>query len=128
MVDDAVVVSVKRYLRDLLQQGVAARFGVIFGSYAKGTPDMWSDIDVLVVAPVFDGSFSRETINRLWRVAARTDSRIEPIPCGDRQWVEDMTSPIVEIARREGICVANEDTSDGCQARTAGGDRAVAGQ
>ena len=109
MVDQAIVTSVQQYLRSLLQQGVAARFGVIFGSYAKGKPDKWSDIDVLVVAPIFDGSFSRETINCLWRVAARTDSRIEPIPCGDRQWAEDMTSPIVEIARREGVRVTCEE-------------------
>jgi hypothetical protein len=41
----------------------------------------------------------------LWRVAARTDSRIEPIPCGERQWVEDRSSAILEIARREGQVV-----------------------
>jgi hypothetical protein len=35
-------------------------------------------------------------------VAGRTDSRIEPIPCGERQWQEDGATPIVEIARREG--------------------------
>ncbi len=35
-------------------------------------------------------------------VAARTDSRIEPITCGSRQWREDDSSAILEIARREG--------------------------
>jgi hypothetical protein len=37
----------------------------------------------------------------LWRLAAQTDSRIEPIPCGERQWLEDDASAIIEIARRE---------------------------
>jgi hypothetical protein len=109
MVDPEVVNNVQQYLRNLVQQGIGAKFGVIFGSYAKGKPDPWSDIDVLVVAPIFDGSFSRDTIDRLWRVAARTDSRIEPIPCGQRQWDEDVTLPIVEIARREGIRVTYEE-------------------
>ena len=76
--------------------------GVIFGSYASGHPDQWSDIDLVVVSAAFDGTFSRDAINSLWRVAARTDSRIEPIPCGERQWVEDEATPIIEIARREG--------------------------
>ena len=111
MVDPTVVSSVQQYLRNLVQQGIAARLGVVFGSYAKGKPDAWSDIDVLVVAPIFDGIVSRETINHLWRVAARTDSRIEPIPCGQIQWIEDVTSPIVEIARREGVCVTCEDAA-----------------
>jgi hypothetical protein len=38
----------------------------------------------------------------LWRAAARTDVRIEPIPCGEKQWETDDESAIIEIARREG--------------------------
>ncbi len=44
----------------------------------------------------------RRDIDLLWRLAAKEDSRIEPIPCGERQWDEDVSSAIVEIARREG--------------------------
>lgn len=88
--------------------------GVIFGSHASGHPGQWSDIDLVVVSATFDGIFSRDAINSLWRVAARTDSRIEPIPCGERQWVEDVTTPIIEIARREGVqVVANDDSDSG---------------
>ena len=53
----------------------------------------------------------RRDIDLLWRLAAKEDSRIEPIPCGERQWDEDVSSAIVEIARREGemISLAEED-------------------
>ena len=78
---------------------------MLFGSYARGEADEWSDIDLVVVARKFDGTFSRDDVSLLWRVAARTDSRIEPIPCGVRQWVEDQSSAIIEIARREGEVV-----------------------
>ncbi len=44
----------------------------------------------------------RSAINLLWRLAARIDSRIEPIPCGSKQWQEDDSSAIIEIARRQG--------------------------
>jgi hypothetical protein len=27
---------------------------------------------------------------------------IQPIPCGEKQWVEDDSSAVIEIARREG--------------------------
>ncbi len=47
-----------------------------------------------------------EDINLLWRMAARTDSRIEPIPVGQRQFEEDDSSAIIEIARREGQVVS----------------------
>ena len=58
------------------------------------------------VSPRFDGLRSRQDVDLLWRLAARTDSRIEPVPCGERQWQEDTSSPIIEIARREGERVA----------------------
>ena len=105
MADPSVLELVRQYLRNLADQGILPSMGVLFGSHASGHADEWSDIDLLVVSPVFDGTFSRETINCLWRVAARTDSRIEPIPCGERQWVEDMATPIIEIVRREGVQV-----------------------
>jgi hypothetical protein len=38
----------------------------------------------------------------LWHVAADTDSRIEPLPCGEKEWETDDESAIIEIARREG--------------------------
>ena len=107
--DPSVLAVVRRYLRDLAGQGIATRMGVLFGSYASGHPDQWSDIDLLVVSPVFDGAFSREAVNCLWRVAARTDSRIEPISCGQRQWTQDSATPLLEIVRREGVQVLPDD-------------------
>ncbi|MBN1104554.1 MAG: nucleotidyltransferase domain-containing protein [Deltaproteobacteria bacterium] len=105
MVDPSVVKSIQNYLSALQDEGIAVRFGIVFGSHASGEADEWSDIDLLVVSPRFDGERNRRDIDLLWRLAARSDSRIEPVPCGERQWDEDVTSSIVEIARREGETV-----------------------
>ncbi len=102
MVNESVLNGVRKYLRALRDQGVAVKFGIVFGSQAIGKADTLSDIDLLVVSPRFDDERSREDINMLWRLAARIDNRIEPIPCGERQWLEDDSSAIIEIARREG--------------------------
>jgi hypothetical protein len=56
----------------------------------------------MVVTPILNGIRNRRDIDLLWQVAAKTDNRIEPIPCGVSQWQEDDASAIVEIARREG--------------------------
>lgn len=113
MADSSVLEVVRRYLRNLAARGIRARMGIIFGSHASGHPDQWSDIDLLVVSAVFDGAFPREAVNCLWRVAARTDSRIEPIPCGERQWTEDSATPLIEIVRREGVHVLPDDNAGG---------------
>jgi hypothetical protein len=102
MVDESIAVIVRKYLSNLRQQGLPVTCGILFGSQAQGSADKWSDIDLLVVSPRFDEIKHRSDINFLWHVAARTDSRIEPIPVGQRQFQIDDSSAIIEIARREG--------------------------
>ena len=105
MVKESVLEGIRKYLTALKDQGVAVKFGVVFGSQVSGKADEWSDIDLLIISPSFDHQRTREDINLLWRLAAQTDNRIEPIPCGERQWIEDDSSAIIEIARREGEAV-----------------------
>lgn len=102
MLEQSVLISVRNYLAALALRGIEVERAVVFGSQAKGEASEWSDIDLLVISPQFDDMKDRSAINILWRVAARTDSRIEPIPCGSRQWRDDDSSAIIEIARREG--------------------------
>jgi len=91
MVDESVLTGVREYLRALQAEGLAVTFGVLFGSHVTGRPGQWSDIDL---------------VGRLWRIAARIDSRIEPIPCGQKRWEEDDSSALIEIARRQGVRVS----------------------
>ncbi len=105
MVQQSVIKSVHDYLVRLSDEGIAVSFGVIFGSYAAGTATDLSDIDLLVVSPLFDEQFQRESVHKLWRLAARTDTRIEPIPCGKLQWENDTKNAVIEIARTEGQTV-----------------------
>ena len=102
MLEQSVLTSVRNYLATLASRGIMVERAVVFGSRVKGQADDWSDIDLLVISPQFDDMKDRSVVNLLWRVAARTDSRIEPIPCGSRQWRDDDSSAIIEIARREG--------------------------
>ena len=102
MLEQSVLTAVRKYLEAIGSAGVSVERVVVFGSQVKGQANEWSDIDLIVISPQFDGMKDRTFINLLWRVAARIDSRIEPIPCGSRQWREDDSSAILEIARREG--------------------------
>lgn len=97
---------VRRYLAAIREAGIDATRAVLFGSHARGDADEWSDIDIIVIAPVFDHRRDRELVTKLWRLRAYTDSRIEPIACGEREWETDDGRPILEYARREGIVIA----------------------
>ncbi len=102
MVEPAITSVVQDYLRAVRQAGILARYAVLFGSHVRGDARPDSDIDLLVIAPEFDGPYDRRQVDLLWALRASTDSRIEPIAVGERRWHEDDASPLLEIARREG--------------------------
>jgi uncharacterized protein len=105
MVAESIALSIKEYLAAVRAAGIHARRAVVFGSHARGTAGPWSDIDLVVIAPELDDPAGHEWIDKLWELRAVTDSRIEPIACGEREWVTDDSRPILEIARREGVMV-----------------------
>ena len=106
MADDAVVSIVKRFLAAVRSSGIPVELGVLFGSWARGAASSESDIDLMVVSPCFDAPRAHRDVAALWRLAARVDSRIEPLPCGSRQWREDQASPLLAVVRREGEAIA----------------------
>ncbi|MEW6249251.1 MAG: nucleotidyltransferase domain-containing protein [Planctomycetota bacterium] len=106
MVAESVVLTVREYLAAVRAAGIHARRAVLFGSHARGEANEWSDIDLVVIAPELDRPDGQEWVDPLWELRAVTDSRIEPIPCGEREWETDGTRPILEVARREGVEIA----------------------
>ncbi|MFZ4582600.1 MAG: nucleotidyltransferase family protein [Paludibacter sp.] len=51
---------------------------VLYGSYAKGTQNVWSDIDVaIIVNSINDDFFNYAPL--LWKLKRGIDDRIEPI-------------------------------------------------
>ena len=107
MVDRSIEQTVRDYLLAVRKSGIAARRGVVYGSRARGAGGPDSDIDLIVIAPEFDHSPSRELVERLWQLRADTDHRIEPVPCGEAEWAAPVTArAIIEIAHREGVEIA----------------------
>lgn len=113
MVARSVLKIIRDYLQVVNQAGIHADPAVLFGSWARGEARTESDIDLVVIAPEFDGQRDRKLVDKLWelRIATPEAWRIEPIACGERQWLEEDGSPIIEVARREGqVITLNPET------------------
>jgi uncharacterized protein len=103
MVSQSIEIVVRQFLKAATQIGIHSRRAILFGSQVQGTADEWSDIDLIVIAPELESPVDRQLVNKLWELRAFTDSRVEPIPCGEKEWETDQSRPIIEIARREGV-------------------------
>ena len=104
MVEETVIAAIKRYLDKLPIFGIHATKAVLFGSFVKGQAGQWSDIDLIVIAPEFDGTKELSLVKALWHTTV-ADNRIEPIPCGEKEWETDESRPILGIARKEGVVI-----------------------
>jgi len=79
---------VAKYLRALEGAGIQVTTVYLFGSYAAGTHDRWSDVDLAVVSPDFTGSVMDEQF-RLMRLTRGVDVRIEPHPFRPEDFTAD---------------------------------------
>ena len=105
MVESTVMTALRSYVKALGSCGIHASRLVLFGSFARDDTHEFSDIDLIVIAPEFDGPRERTLVEKMWQATMSADNRIEPIPCGEREWETDQSRPILEIARREGIVI-----------------------
>ena len=63
----------------LLSEAVRVEAAVLYGSYVNGTPDDWSDIDIAVISPDFEGLPMWERQRIISRATLERDPSLSPI-------------------------------------------------
>ena len=62
-----------------LQQGIRVEAVILYGSYASGTPNEWSDIDVAVISPDFESLTVPQRQRLITKTTLRRHRRITPM-------------------------------------------------
>jgi uncharacterized protein len=101
-IDALVLDSVKAFIEKLNKSGIHILEAYIFGSYAKGRADKWSDIDVAIVSPQISDDRFEERI-KLMEMAISIDDRLEPLPFNIHNFVDD--DPLVREIKSEGLII-----------------------
>ncbi|MCD6118130.1 nucleotidyltransferase domain-containing protein [bacterium] len=89
--DKKDVLKIARQFASLLMTKYDCKQMFLFGSYAKGTNQEESDIDIAVILEEFENSIDIQL--ELMRLRRKVDSRIEPHPFREKDF--NLTNPLV---------------------------------
>jgi uncharacterized protein len=76
---DQIDAIVKGFIAKLKQE-IPIKEVILFGSYASGNPQEYSDVDLAVISDWFVGKPKIENMQYLSRISARYNSLIEALP------------------------------------------------
>ena len=101
-IDSRIMESIKKYIEKISQYYKIEAI-ILFGSYAKGTENEDSDIDIAIISSDFsdiieDGA---KLIGLTWKI----DTRIEPHPITTEEY-QKVSNPFVREVMNTGIKVA----------------------
>lgn len=101
-VDASIADVLKIFIDKIGKEGIHVDSAYLFGSYAKGRADKWSDIDVAIVsADITDDSFAEMV--RFTKIASKIDTRIEPVPFRPENFIDE--DPLVWEIKKEGMAL-----------------------
>jgi len=104
MVSREVISKVREYLVDISASDLKITKVFIYGSQARGSAGAESDIDVVLVSPLFDSN-TEQYLSTIWSSDIRMNYRIEPYPVGEKRFREDESSPLIASVKEEGMRV-----------------------
>ena len=101
-INKEIIDSINRFSKEIKKQYKVKEI-ILFGSYAKGTENKDSDIDIAVVSDDFDYVFDcmAELMGMTWDI----DARIEPHPITEEDY-KNVSNPFVQEVIDTGIKVA----------------------
>jgi len=70
---------IDRYIRALKENKISVDQAVLFGSYATGNSNEWSDIDVALVSSAFEGHWIKDR-NKIRAITLSISSDIQVLP------------------------------------------------
>ena len=99
-IDALVMKNVQLFLDKLRRSGISISKAYIFGSYAKGQADRWSNIDIAIVSPQISEDRFEERV-KLTKLAISVDNRLEPLPFTPDTFSDE--DPFVRKIKSEGL-------------------------
>ena len=90
----------KKYIRTLEENHIHVLRAVLFGSYAEGRANEWSDIDIALVSESFDGDRFDDR-SKIRRITLSVSSDLSPLPFRPEDFISE--NPFVREILEKGV-------------------------
>ena len=101
--DREIIEIIEKYVKKVCENYKIEAI-ILFGSYAKGNNNEWSDIDIAIITDDFENDIIDEELN-LMRLRRKIDNRIEPHLIRIEDY-KKITTPFIQEVVETGIKVA----------------------
>jgi len=106
--EEEVKRSIKSFIEEL-EKKITVEKVILYGSWAKGSPEKFSDIDLAIFSPDF-GENKLKELQMLSKLAGKVDKSIEALPyCTFRLDNFDFTSFVNEILETGEVVYCSEE-------------------
>ena len=89
-IDKEIIEKIARRYAEMVNKEITISQAYLYGSFAKGTNNEDSDIDIAIVAEGFTGDNIEDTF-KLMKIRRKIDNRIEPHPFNNSEF--NMSNP-----------------------------------
>ena len=101
MVNRKALKIIKEYLKLLSAEGIDIYSVYLFGSYATGSFNKDSDLDLMLISDDFVES-NDKIIGKIWSLTKKISTKIEPFVVGKHRF-DTENSPLIEEIKNSGI-------------------------
>jgi uncharacterized protein len=91
---------IDKYIRALEDNHIHVQTAVLFGSYASGRADEWSDIDIALVSEVFEGDRFDDR-SKIRKITLSVSSDLSPLPFRPEEFKPE--NPFVKEIIEKGV-------------------------
>ncbi len=101
-IPDRIIKTINQFIEKLEDNNIKVEQAFLFGSYAQGTFNDWSEIDLAIVSTAFEGERFSDR-NKIRRIKLSVSCDLEPIPYNPVDF--NSNNPFVERILKTGIRV-----------------------
>lgn len=99
-IPDKIKSIIERYLVLLRENNIQIKNAYLFGSFAKGSNDEWSDIDIAIVSDAFEGIRIKDR-EKIRNITLAVSSNLEVLPFNPKDF--SLENPLAKEIIETGI-------------------------